>query len=245
MTDPPRTHADSYVIVNLRGCGRDVLPWPNDRVMRDCFVGSRLIDRYIRTDVNIFWIHCPNALLWFYSSIVSSFRKLFIRYARAAMAQSHILYIPHLIYYKLIIRLIFIPNANLILRWFMKRMTMTVIRMSSFNLSSRSNSFILCHATLSNVYVNGVERADMCEISLIFELGWQWWYKRGTCTTRIVPCTGWQISPSRHPCPTAVSPCKYIRGWSSHWRRCIREILMFITIYYCMIISDSENLDIF
>jgi len=26
--DPPRTHADSYVIVNLRGCGRDVLAWP-------------------------------------------------------------------------------------------------------------------------------------------------------------------------------------------------------------------------
>jgi len=72
------------------------------------------------------------------------------------------------------------------------------------NLSSRSNSFILCHVTLSNAYVNGVERADMCEISLIFKLGWQWWYKRGTCTTRIVPCTGWQISPSRHPCPVAV-----------------------------------------
>lgn len=71
----------------------------------------------------------------------------------------------------------------------------------------------------TRTYVNGVERADMCEISLIFELGWQWWYKRGTCTTRIVPCTGWQISPSRHPCP---SPYKYIRGWSSHWRKYFR-----------------------
>lgn len=95
-------------------------------------------------------------------------------------------------------------------------------------------SFILCHTTLSNLYMNGVERADMCEISLIFVLGWQWWYKRGPCTTRIVPCTGWQISP-RSDTPVsrvAVStPCKYIRGWSSHWRGYrFRGIYLYICI---------------
>lgn len=109
------------------------------------------------------------------------------------------------------------------------------------NLSSRSNSFILCHTTLSNVYVNGVERADMCEISLIFELGWQWWYKRGTCTTRIVPCTGWQISPSRHPCP-AVSPCKYIRGWSSHWRRYFCKILIIYYNFYDITVFQTPDI---
>jgi len=145
---------------------------------------------------------------------------------------THVLF-PSLIHYKLIINLIV---AAKFIYQFVKIMTMTVIRMSSsderINLSSQSNSFILCHMTLSNSYVNDVERADMCEISLIFELGWQWWYKCSACTTRIVPCTGWQISPSRHPCSAAVSPCKYIRGWSSHWRRWFRNVLIFITIYY-------------
>jgi len=32
----------------------------NDRVLRHCFVRSRLIDRDIRTDVNIFWVQLSN-----------------------------------------------------------------------------------------------------------------------------------------------------------------------------------------
>ena len=84
--------------------------------------------------------------------------------------------------------------------------------MSSLDAAIHRNghSFILCHAILSTVNREyrwmGTKRADMCEISLIFQLGWQWWYKRGACTTRIVSCTGWQISSRRRLSPSLPSP---------------------------------------
>lgn len=249
----PGTHADPYVIVNLRGCGRDVLAWPYDRVLKDRFVGSRLIDRYIRTDVNIFWLcNCPTAPL----SLSD-----FIRASLAVSGEYDIsdIFFPLVNIHKWRIndksRLVNLSNEFDVVSIYAEseRMTMTVIRMSSsesiFHRAAR-NSFILCHMTLyvsnAHVRVNSIERADMCEISLIFELGWQWWYKRGACTTRIVPCTGWQISPSRHPCPAprCLSPCKYIRGWSSHWRRHFRgraKRFNIIINYYCVIIGRLES----
>lgn len=76
VCDPPRTHAGPHVIVNLRGCGRDVLAWPHDRVLKDSFVGPWLIDRYIRTDVNISWVWQSGRFFLIYPRIVSSFRQI-------------------------------------------------------------------------------------------------------------------------------------------------------------------------
>lgn len=157
--------------------------------------------------------NCPTASLWFYPNVVSSFRRI-LRYVSCVYV-SYATIIKRSfsrlsIHRKLIInpdicKVISVCWTNLMLRQSDARgVTMTAIfecHPPRRSFIGQRNSFILCYTKLSNVRVNSAERADMCEISLIFELGWQWWYKRGTCTTRIVPCTGWQISPSRHPVP--------------------------------------------